>query len=181
MKDIYYAKKLGCKIKLVGQSEISDEKVSGYVRPVLVDNDSLLSKVDNEYNIVVLNGNSVGEVSLVGKGAGKEPTGSAAYADVIDILDKRVCNIDSFTKEKIEVEKTINHNCEALLRFKSPKKDEIIDLINDCVYDHRIIDSTKDELAIMISVDSEYEINNVLCFINNKGYCKEYRRLLKII
>ncbi|MCC3869926.1 homoserine dehydrogenase [Terrisporobacter mayombei] len=181
MKDIYYAKKLGCKIKLVGKSEISDEKISGYVRPVLVDNDSLLSRVDNEYNIVVLNGNSVGEVSFVGKGAGKEPTGSAAYADVIDILDKRVCNIDSFTKEKIEVEKTINHNCEALLIFKSPKKDEIIDLINDCVYDHRIIDSTKEELAIMISVDSEYEINNILCFINNKGYCKEYRRLLKII
>ena len=111
MKDIYYAKKLGCKIKLVGQSKLNDKKVSGFVRPVLVDNNSLLSRIDNEYNIVVFNGDSVGEVSFVGKGAGKEPTGSAAYADVIDIFDKRVCNIDSFTKEKIEVEKIINHNC----------------------------------------------------------------------
>lgn len=181
MKDIYYAKKLGCKIKLVGQSKLNNEKVSGYVRPVLVDNDSLLSKIDNEYNIVVFNGNSVGEVSFVGKGAGKEPTGSAAYADMIDILDKRVCNIDSFTKEKIEVEKIISHNCEALLRFKYPKTDEIIKLINDCVKDHKVIDYTDDELAVMVSVDSEYEINNVLCFINNKGYCKESTRLLKII
>ena len=181
MKDIYYAKKLGCKIKLVGQSKLSNGKVSGYVRPVLVDNDSLLSKIDNEYNIVVLNGNAVGELSFVGKGAGKEPTGSAAYADVIDIFDKRACNIDSFTKEKIEVEKIINHNCEVLLRFKSPKKDKIIELINDCVYDHRVIDSTKEELAMMVSVNSEYEINNVLCFINNKGYCKESTRLLKLI
>ena len=180
-KDIYYAKKLGCKIKLVGQSKLNDKKVSGFVRPVLVDNNSLLSRIDNEYNIVVFNVDSVGEVSFVGKGAGKEPTGSAAYADVIDIFDKRVCNIDSFTKEKIEVEKIINHNCEALLRFKSPKKDKIIELINDCVYEHEVIDSNEEELAVMVSVDSEHEINNVLCFINNKGYCKECTRLLKII
>lgn len=181
MKDIYYAKKLGCKIKLVGQSKLNDKKVSGFVRPVLVDNDSILSRIDNEYNIVVFNGNSVGEVSFVGKGAGKEPTGSAAYADVVDIFDKRLCNIDSFTKEKIEVEKIINYNCEALLRFKSPKKDKIIELINDCVYEHEVIDSNEEELAVMVSADSEHEINNVLCFINNKGYCKECTRLLKII
>ena len=180
-KDIYYAKKLGCKIKLVGQSKLRDEKVTGYVRPVLVDNDNLLSRIDNEYNIVVFNGDSVGEVSFVGKGAGKEPTGSAAYADVVDIFDKRVCNIDSFTKEKIEVEKIISHNCQALLRFKSPKKEKIIKFISDCIDEHEVVDSNDEELAVMVSADSEYEINNVLCSINNKGYCKEYTRLLKII
>lgn len=158
-----------------------DEKVTGYVRPVLVDNDNLLSRIDNEYNIVVFNGDSVGEVSFVGKGAGKEPTGSAAYADVVDIFDKRVCNIDSFTKEKIEVEKIISHNCQALLRFKSPKKEKIIKFISDCIDEHEVVDSNDEELAIMVSADSEYEINNVLCSINNKGYCKEYTRLLKII
>ena len=99
MKDIDYAKKMGCKIKLVGQSRKNDKTVSGFVRPVLVDNNSLLSRIDNEYNIVVLNGNSVGELSFVGKGAGKEPTGSAVYSDLIDILDKRVSNIDSFMKD----------------------------------------------------------------------------------
>ena len=71
-KDIYYAKKLGCKIKLVGQSKLNDKKVSGFVRPVLVDNNSLLSRIDNEYNIVVFNVDSVGEVSFVGKGAGRD-------------------------------------------------------------------------------------------------------------
>ena len=46
-KDIDYAKKLGCKIKLVGQSKLNNDRVSGFVRPVLVDNNSLLSKIDN--------------------------------------------------------------------------------------------------------------------------------------
>ena len=179
MKDIDYAKKMGCKIKLVGQSRKNDKTVSGFVRPVLVDNNSLLSKIDNEYNIVVLNGNSVGELSFVGKGAGKEPTGSAVYSDLIDILDKRVSNIDSFMKDKIEVEKTISSNCQVLLRFKSPKKEEIIELIKACVDKYEIIEDN-DELAIMVYADSEYEINNILCLIKDKGYCKESRKILKI-
>ena len=179
MKDIDYAKKMGCKIKLVGQSRKNDKTVSGFVRPVLVDNNSLLSRIDNEYNIVVLNGNSVGELSFVGKGAGKEPTGSAVYSDLIDILDKRISNIDSFMKDKIEVEKTISSNCQVLLRFKSPKKEEIIELIKACVDKYEIIDDN-DELAIMVYADSEYEINNILCLIKDKGYCKESRKILKI-
>ena len=179
MKDIDYAKKMGCKIKLVGQSRKNDKTVSGFVRPVLVDNNSLLSKIDNEYNIVVLNGNSVGELSFVGKGAGKEPTGSAVYSDLIDILDKRISNIDSFMKDKIEVEKTISSNCQVLLRFKSPKKEEIIELIKACVDKYEIIEDN-DELAIMVYADSEYEINNILCLIKDKGYCKESRKILKI-
>lgn len=179
MKDIDYAKKMGCKIKLVSQSRKNDKTVSGFVRPVLVDNNSLLSKIDNEYNIVVLNGNSVGELSFVGKGAGKEPTGSAVYSDLIDILDKRISNIDSFMKDKIEVEKTISSNCQVLLRFKSPKKEEIIELIKACVDKYEIIEDN-DELAIMVYADSEYEINNILCLIKDKGYCKESRKILKI-
>lgn len=179
MKDIDYAKKMGCKIKLVGQSRKNDKTVSGFVRPVLVDNNSLLSRIDNEYNIVVLNGNSVGELSFVGKGAGKEPTGSAVYSDLIDILDKRISNIDSFMKDKIEVEKTISSNCQVLLRFKSPKKEEIIELIKACVDKYEIIEDN-DELAIMVYADSEYEINNILCLIKDKGYCKESRKILKI-
>lgn len=122
----------------------------------------------------------MGEVSFVGKGAGKEPTGSAAYADVIDIFDKRRCNIDSFTEDKIEVEKIINNECQSLVRFKSPKKDEILELIDACVNKYEIVDYNEDELVIMIYADSEYEINNILCLIRDKGYCKESRKLLKI-
>lgn len=179
MKDMDYAKKMGCKIKLVGQSKKKDEKVSGFVRPVLVDNNSLLSQIDNEYNIVVLNGDSVGELSFVGKGAGKEPTGSAVYADLIDIFDHRIANIDQFTQDKIEVEKTIDNKCQVLLRFKSPKKQSIISLINECVDQYDIIEDN-DELAVMVYAHSEYEINNILCLIKDKGYCKESSKLLKI-
>lgn len=115
----------------------------------------------------------------MGKGAGKEPTGSAVYGYVIDIFDNRVANIDQFTQDKIEVEKTINDKCQVLLRFKSPKKEEIISLINACIDQYEVIEDN-DELAIMVYADSQYEINNILCLIKDKWYCKEGRKLLKI-
>lgn len=179
MKDINYAKKIRCKIKLVGQSRKDNNKISGFVRPVLVDNNSLLSRIDNEYNIIVFNGNSVGEVSFVGKGAGKEPTGSAVYSDVVDIYNKRISNIDSFMEDKIEVDKFIDYDCQALLRFKAPQKEKIIDLIKDNIKNYDIIEDD-DELVIMLYANSEYEINNILSLVKDKSYCEESKKLLKI-
>ncbi|MDL0391196.1 homoserine dehydrogenase, partial [Clostridioides difficile] len=117
-KDIEYAKKLNCKIKLIGQSKYENDKVSAFVRPVLVEKDNILARIDNEFNAVIVNGDSVGEVSFVGKGAGSLATGSAVYSDVIDIIDNRVSSIDSFTKDKIQVNKIVREKCGALLRFK---------------------------------------------------------------
>ena len=82
-------------------------------------------------------------------------------------------------QEKIEVEKTISNNCQALLRFNSPQKEEIIKLIKACVDEFEIVEDN-DELVIMVYANSEYEINNILCLIRDKGYCKESRKLLKI-
>ncbi|TRA72611.1 hypothetical protein EWM17_19680, partial [Clostridioides difficile] len=45
--------------------------------------ESILARIDNEFNAVIVNGDSVGEVSFVGKGAGSLATGSAVYSDVI--------------------------------------------------------------------------------------------------
>ena len=130
-KDIEYAKQLGCKIKLVGRSKINNGKVNGYVRPVLVGNDDIISKIDNEFNIIVVNGDFLGEVSFVGKGAGKDATGSAVYADVLDIYDNRLNNVDAFIKEKVSVDKVVSSECKALIRFKKPQKDKIIQIIKD--------------------------------------------------
>lgn len=179
LKDICYAKEIGCKIKLVGQSKIENQIVTGFVRPVLVDDKSILSKIDNEYNIIILNGDSVGEVSFVGKGAGMDPTGSAVYSDLIDIHDKRYCNLDGFMQEKIQVDKFIKDKCEVLLRFKKPQKVKILELIDECLESYFIINNS-DELVIMANSNSEYEINNLLCLVKDKGYCSESRKILKI-
>ncbi|MGL6105325.1 homoserine dehydrogenase [Romboutsia sp.] len=179
-KDMEYAKQLNCKIKLVGQSRYEDDVVSASVRPVLVGNESILAMVDNEFNIVVVNGDSVGELSFVGKGAGKLATGSAVYSDLLDILDNRSASINSFTKSRVKVNKIVKNKCSALLRFKDCQKDEIIHVIKECMQNYDILNDDDDELAIMVHANSEYEINNSLCVIKDKGYCVGVNKLLKI-
>lgn len=97
----------------------------------------------------------------------------------MDIFDNRLSNIESFIQERIEVDKIIDNKCQALLRFKSPQKEEILHIIKDCIEDFDIINNN-DELVIMVYANSEYEINNMLCLIRDKGYCKESSKILKI-
>jgi len=84
--DMQYAAKLGYKIKLLGRSRITGDKVSVYVAPHLVNRHSILAEVDDVMNGVVIRGNAVGNVVFCGAGAGKLPTASAVVADVIDAV-----------------------------------------------------------------------------------------------
>ena len=178
-KDIEYAKQLGCKIKLVGRSKINNGKVNGYVRPVLVGNDDIISKIDNEFNIIVVNGDFLGEVSFVGKGAGKDATGSAVYADVLDIYDNRLNNVDAFIKEKVSVDKVVSSECKALIRFKKPQKDKIIQIIKDKFKEAKVI-AQDDELAVVVDAPSECAINDSIKFIEDNNYCEDASKILKL-
>ena len=179
-KDIEYAKKLGCKIKLVGQSKLKDGKVNGFVRPVLIDNDNIMSKIDNEFNIIVANGDFLGDVSFVGKGAGKDATGSAVYADVLDIYDKRINNVDAFMQEKISVDKLVSSECKALLRFKKPQqKEKIISVLKENLIDSEVI-AQDDEIAVMVDASSECAINDSLKVIQDNNYCEDMSKILKL-
>jgi homoserine dehydrogenase len=55
------------------------------VHPVFIPEDSLLAKVDDVYNAVLVEGDLVGKVIFIGKGAGSLPTTSAIIADVVSL------------------------------------------------------------------------------------------------
>lgn len=178
-KDIDYAKKINCKIKLLGQSDSTENYINASVRPVLVSNDSILSHINNEYNAVIVNGDSVGELSFIGKGAGKLATGSAVYSDILDIVDSRSKKINSFLNKKTKVNQIIKNKCSALVRFSSYKKKEILEIIKVCSENYEILDE-KDELVLFINANSEHEINNSICVIRDFGYCQNARKMIKL-
>lgn len=85
--DVEYAKRLNCKIKLLGRAlRTGRETATAYVAPHLVSNSSLLSNVDGVMNGIVVHGNALGDTMFYGAGAGKRPTASAVVADVIDAV-----------------------------------------------------------------------------------------------
>ncbi|MGI5978139.1 MAG: homoserine dehydrogenase [Oscillospiraceae bacterium] len=87
LSDVEYAKRLNCKIKLLGRAiRTSHDTATAYVAPHLVSNSSLLSNVDGVMNGIVVHGNALGDAMFYGAGAGKRPTASAVVADVIDAV-----------------------------------------------------------------------------------------------
>lgn len=85
-KDILTAKQLGYKIKLVSKCTVFENSLHGFVKPIYVKSDSQLGLIDNEYNAINIDIDTMGTFAFSGKGAGKEATASAILGDLIDIL-----------------------------------------------------------------------------------------------
>ena len=85
IEDIRHAADLGFRIKLLGVAQVTGRGLEQRMTPCLVPADSPLGQLQGGTNMVVLEGDAVGQIVLRGAGAGEGPTASAVMADVIDI------------------------------------------------------------------------------------------------
>ena len=85
--DFLYAKRLGCVIRQVSRAELVPETggIRAAVSPALVPETSALGRVGGSQNIVVVDGESGGEIALSGAGAGGGPTAVAVVSDLLGI------------------------------------------------------------------------------------------------
>ena len=83
--DIRQAADMGYRIKLLGVAQMTGRGLEQRMSPCLVPADSPLGQLQGGTNMVVLEGDAVGQIVLRGAGAGEGPTASAILADVIDI------------------------------------------------------------------------------------------------
>ena len=83
--DINLAADMGYRIKLLGVAQMTGRGLEQRMTPCLVPADSPLGQLQGGTNMVVLEGDSVGQIVLRGPGAGMGPTASAVMGDVIDI------------------------------------------------------------------------------------------------
>jgi homoserine dehydrogenase len=85
IEDIRAAADMGYKIKLLGVAQMTGRGLEQRMSPCLVPDTSPLGQLQGGTNMVVLEGDSVGQIVLRGPGAGSGPTASAVMSDVIDI------------------------------------------------------------------------------------------------
>jgi homoserine dehydrogenase len=82
--DIGAADELGYVVKLLAVTEETDGAVSARVHPAMVPVGHPLASVSGSYNAVFIEGEAVGQLMLLGRGAGGGPTSSALLGDLID-------------------------------------------------------------------------------------------------
>nr|WP_301919094.1 homoserine dehydrogenase [uncultured Defluviimonas sp.] len=92
--DIRRAADMGFRIKLLGVAQMTGRGLEQRMSPCLVPAESPLGQLHGGTNMVVLEGDSVGQIVLRGAGAGAGPTASAVMSDVIEIA--RGCRISTF-------------------------------------------------------------------------------------
>ncbi|MEJ2124181.1 MAG: homoserine dehydrogenase [Alphaproteobacteria bacterium] len=83
--DIEAAAELGYRIKLLGVAEQSEQGVEQRVHPTMVPKSRAIAQVDGVANCVAVCGDFVGDLMLVGPGAGAKPTASSVVSDLADI------------------------------------------------------------------------------------------------
>lgn len=85
IEDIRHAADMGYKIKLLGVTQMTGRGLEQRMTPCLVPDQSPLGQLDGGTNMVVLEGDQVGQIVLRGPGAGEGPTASAVMSDIADI------------------------------------------------------------------------------------------------
>ena len=85
IEDIRRAGDMGYKIKLLGVTQMTGRGLEQRMSPCLVPATSPLGQLEGGTNMVVLEGDSVGQIVLRGAGAGEGPTASAVLSDICDL------------------------------------------------------------------------------------------------
>jgi homoserine dehydrogenase len=85
IEDIHHAADMGFRIKLLGVSRMTDRGLEQSMAPCLVPAASPLGQLVGGTNMVVIEGDQVGQIVMRGAGAGEGPTASAVLGDVMDI------------------------------------------------------------------------------------------------
>ncbi|MGJ8611478.1 MAG: homoserine dehydrogenase [Octadecabacter sp.] len=85
LEDIDAAADMGYRIKLLGVAQMTGRGLEQRMSPCLVPDNSPLGQLEGGTNMVVIEGDSVGQIVLRGAGAGEGPTASAVLSDIIDI------------------------------------------------------------------------------------------------
>ena len=174
LKDIKMANSLGMRIKLLGITEIIDNKLFERVHPCLVDKESYIANINGVMNAVILNGSPVGESVLQGEGAGPGPTSSALMSDLLSILRGNIKYPFgvSYNKRKIIKNYDLNKYSSSLyLRFEVRDKPGVLSQITKVLAKFNISidrliqipDHKNKRASIVIITHKANELNSSKC------------------
>ena len=181
LKDIKIANQLNLRIKLLGISEMINNKLFEAVHPCLVSKNSYIGKVNGVMNAVILQGKPVGENIFQGEGAGPGPTSSSLLSDLLSILRGDVKNpfgIPSNKRKKIKPFNNNDYKNSLYLRFEVKDKPGVLSLITKRLAKFKISikriiqtpDKKNNRATIVIITHKTNELNSRKCLeIFNKN------------
>jgi len=191
--DIDNANKLGYKIKLLGVSEIINNKVYQRVHPTLIKKSSYIASIDGVLNAVIVEGKPVGQNVIQGEGAGPEATTSALISDISSILRGNIkfpFSISSKERKKLRYQNISERSFSAYLRFEVLDKPGVLSNITNIFSKNKVSikrlvqnpnKSKKFSSIIVITHNSKDKfLNKIIKQTQKKPYIIKKPKLIRI-
>ena len=193
LKDIKIANQLNLRIKLLGITELLDNKLFERVHPCLVGKDTYIGNINGVMNAVILNGKPIGETVLQGEGAGPGPTSSALLSDLLSVLRGNIKYPFGIPYKKRKTIKNYiknNYSNSLYLRFEVKDKPGVLSEITKRLAEYKISvkriiqtpDKKNNSATIVIITHKTAEINskNCLSVFNNNRNILKYPTLIRL-
>ena len=193
LTDIFHAKTLGYKIKLLSISEIKKNKLMERVHPCLISRDSYISKIDGVLNAVVVDGLPIGKSVLQGEGAGPGPTSSALISDLCSVMKGEISHpfgVSSKIRKKISKFNILNHLCSAYLRIEVKDQPGVLSTITKSFAKNKISiknliqkpnkKNKKASIIIITHENLEKNFNNLILHLNKNKFVLKKPTFIRI-
>ena len=177
LKDIDMANKLDLRIKLLGITEIINNKLFERVHPCLIKKDKYISNIDGVMNAVILEGIPVGQSVLQGEGAGSGPTSSALLSDLLSILRGNIkypFGISSNKRKNIKSYDKNLYSNSLYLRFEVKDKPGVLSEITKKLANFKI------SIERLIQIPDKQNKKATIVIITHKTNEKNSSKCLKI-
>ena len=191
--DIDNSNKLGYKIKLLGFTELLNNKIYQRVHPTLIKKKSYVASIDGVLNAVIIDGKPVGQSIIQGEGAGPAATTSALISDISSILRG---NIKFPFSVSIKERKKLNfHNIDdryfsAYLRFEVIDKPGVLSNITSIFSKNKVSikrlvqnpykNKSISSIIIITHKSKDKHLNKILKEVNKKQFVKRKPKLIRI-
>jgi len=193
LKDIKIANKLDLRIKLLGITELLNNKLFERVHPCLVGKETYIGNISGVMNAVILSGKPIGETVLQGEGAGPGPTSSALLSDLLSVLRGNIKYPFGIPYKKRKTIKNYiknNYFNSLYLRFEVKDKPGVLSEITKRLAEYQISvkriiqtpDKKSNSATIVIITHKSAENNSKNClsvFKNNRNILK-YPTLIRL-
>ena len=191
--DIDNANKLGYKIKLLGYSELIENKIYQRVHPTFIKNNSHIASIDGVLNAVIVDGKPLGRSIIQGEGAGPTATTSALVSDISSILRGNIkfpFSIPNSERKKLKFENINLRNFSAYFRFEVLDKSGVLSNITSIFSKNNVsikrliqnpnkINNTS-SIVIITHNSKDSSLNKILKIVGRKAYVKRSPKLIRI-
>jgi homoserine dehydrogenase len=134
--DISCAAELGYSIKLLGISRMDKDRMIIRVHPTMLKKESLLSSVSDVYNAVYIKPDLTGPLLFFGRGAGRYPTASAVYADLLALKNNEEFYIPQVeVVEPVDISEVIS---KYYIRVQAEDKPGVLAMITGVLAEHNV-------------------------------------------